>query len=305
MPVTCVAVDLDGTLLTSLGSITARTQHAIRLALGVGIAVVAVTARPMMRCRELLAAGPPFSAYVTHGGALVTDRPDTSEPLLLDGFSADEARHILALVAKIAPDAGLAVDCMGVRLANRLWVDPSFTPTPTTVVADLATCIADPVLSVLVRQPATMQDAIMDALSGDKNQVRLSGPDFFEIQHANIDKASGLGWFMASNNIAWRDVIAVGNDTTDIPMFRVAGYAVAVANAVPGVRTFIDTLIPGNDDDGVAKLLEFLTTIYPYQGQPAHLADYRELITELHAQFDTVLPVVADPAMTAGSNSGV
>ena len=53
-----------------------------------------------------------------------------------------------------------------------------------------------------------------------------------------------------------RKAVAFGDDYNDIEMLRDCGIGVAVANAIPEVKTAADYICDTNDNDGVAKWLE-------------------------------------------------
>lgn len=54
------------------------------------------------------------------------------------------------------------------------------------------------------------------------------------------------------------EVIAFGDELNDVEMLSWAGYAVAIQQAGPAVRGVADRIAPGNDDDGLAQVLEGL-----------------------------------------------
>jgi hydroxymethylpyrimidine pyrophosphatase-like HAD family hydrolase len=53
-------------------------------------------------------------------------------------------------------------------------------------------------------------------------------------------------------------VVAFGDMPNDLPPFAWAGYSFAVANAHPGMLAAADEVVPGNDQDGVARTLNSL-----------------------------------------------
>ena len=55
--------------------------------------------------------------------------------------------------------------------------------------------------------------------------------------------------------IDYTDVIAFGDDTNDIGMLKLAGTAVAVANAIPKIKAIAHHITKSNDEDGVADYL--------------------------------------------------
>ena len=50
--------------------------------------------------------------------------------------------------------------------------------------------------------------------------------------------------------------MAVGDSPNDVDMLKEAGFAVAMDNASPAVKDVVDYVAAGNDDDGVAKVIE-------------------------------------------------
>ena len=68
-----IAIDLDGTLLRSDGSVSARTRSALSGAVEAGIQLVMVTGRPARHVREIDSAGHFGDLAICLNGALVYD----------------------------------------------------------------------------------------------------------------------------------------------------------------------------------------------------------------------------------------
>ena len=56
--------------------------------------------------------------------------------------------------------------------------------------------------------------------------------------------------------ITAEDVVAFGDMPNDVPMLRWAGHGVAMGNAHSEAVAAADEVTAGNDDDGVARVLE-------------------------------------------------
>jgi hydroxymethylpyrimidine pyrophosphatase-like HAD family hydrolase len=56
------------------------------------------------------------------------------------------------------------------------------------------------------------------------------------------------------------EVLAIGDNHNDLTVLAWAGRAAAPANAIPEVLAAVDQVVPSNEDDGVAQLLEGLAT---------------------------------------------
>ena len=71
-------------------------------------------------------------------------------------------------------------------------------------------------------------------------------------------KASTLEMLCAERGVAAEEVVAFGDMPNDLPMLAWAGASYAMAGAHPSVRELADDTAPGNDEDGVAVVLERL-----------------------------------------------
>lgn len=79
---------------------------------------------------------------------------------------------------------------------------------------------------------------------------------FLTILHPEGDKAHALQKVMEYLGRDVADVTVFGDSINDIGMFKLAGTAVAVANALDEVKSVADIILPrSNDEDGVAHYL--------------------------------------------------
>ena len=83
-----------------------------------------------------------------------------------------------------------------------------------------------------------------------------SEPQFLEITPLGVNKGAGLQWLLSHAGIDPHTVIAFGDTPSDIPMIRLAGMGVAMANAPERVKAAADAVALSNEEDGVACLLE-------------------------------------------------
>ena len=80
---------------------------------------------------------------------------------------------------------------------------------------------------------------------------------FLTILHPEGDKAHALQKVMAYLERDVEEVTVFGDSLNDIGMFKLAGTAVAVANALDEVKAVADVVLPHtNDEDAVAKYLQ-------------------------------------------------
>ncbi|MFG1866194.1 HAD family hydrolase [Microbispora bryophytorum] len=104
-----VATDLDGTLLNSLGSVSARTQQALRLASDAGAQIVFVTARPPRSVVPIAEQAGVTGTVICSNGAIVCD-------LATHRFTASYAlapatiRKLTAALAEAVPGVAFAAE---------------------------------------------------------------------------------------------------------------------------------------------------------------------------------------------------
>ena len=73
-----------------------------------------------------------------------------------------------------------------------------------------------------------------------------------------IDKASGLLAAVRTLNLTRDRVIGVGDGENDLDLFKVCGFSVAVANALPEVKQAADWVTDGECGEGVCQICESL-----------------------------------------------
>jgi Cof subfamily protein (haloacid dehalogenase superfamily) len=246
------AIDLDGTLLRSDGTIGERTKRAIR---ETSLDIVLVTARGPMTidviADELGAGG----TAICSNGALVFDlatRTVVRQRLL-------ETEIALRLVHE------LRERLPGIRFAvehERFAHEPGFsawdwTPPPGTRVADVVELLADPATKLVLRHADHETVAIQDLareIVGEGLTVVASGSEAVEVTAAGVNKATAV----AELGVPPEHVIAFGDYPNDIPMLTWAGRGVAMGNAHADVLAIADEVTATNDEDGVALVLERL-----------------------------------------------
>ncbi len=68
----------------------------------------------------------------------------------------------------------------------------------------------------------------------------------------NADKGTALRFVARKLEIPLEQVLAIGDNPNDVPMFEAAGVSVAMGNAPPEVRAAATVVGPTNDNEGVA-----------------------------------------------------
>jgi hydroxymethylpyrimidine pyrophosphatase-like HAD family hydrolase len=103
-----------------------------------------------------------------------------------------------------------------------------------------------------------MMSSVLDVIAGRASVTHSSSFGLLEIAAPGISKATGLAEIADSHGISATEVVAVGDMPNDLPMLAWAGRSYAVSNAHPAVRAAADEVLPSNDEDAVAGLIESL-----------------------------------------------
>ncbi len=258
-PVRLIASDLDGTLLRSDGTISARTRDAIRAAEDRGFAFAFVTARPPRYIDSLAEAAGVTGMAVCSNGAILYD---IARRIVLhhERLAPELARELALAVREALPEIAFAVEH-----GDSLAYDPRFPVFPEDAeprVGHVEAFLDRDLVKLLLHHPEHEADflgRLVRETIGERAQVIHSGgPKIIEIAAAGVSKATGLARLCDELKIDGSEVMAFGDMPNDLPMLRFAGRAVAVANAHPEVLAAADEVAASNDEDGVARRIEAL-----------------------------------------------
>ncbi|HXH96697.1 MAG TPA: Cof-type HAD-IIB family hydrolase [Gaiellaceae bacterium] len=253
------AIDLDGTLLRSDGTVSSRTREAVSHAGEAGVEIVLVSARGPRGVREAAdELGVSGEAICSNGG------------VVLD-LASGAFRRERTLETEVALELvhGLRDRLPGILFAverEAFSHEPGFAawdwqPPKGTRVADAVELLEEAPTKLVLRHADHEVEAIAALarrLAGARASVSLSGEWVVEVSAAGVNKASALAELCEELGVAAADVVAFGDQLNDLPMLAWAGHGVAVANAHPDVIDVADEVTASNDEDGVALVLERL-----------------------------------------------
>ena len=96
-------------------------------------------------------------------------------------------------------------------------------------------------------------------ISENDLDVQLSDSQYaYHINSSGIDKGTGFGIVMERLGIIKSDVIAIGDSSTDIPLFAMADTSIALGNAFSDVKSAATMVVSAKSGDGVIEALDRL-----------------------------------------------
>lgn len=257
-----LALDVDGTLLTADHRITPAVADAVHRAVSQGIEVVLATSRPPRALWPILASLGLVSPalFVASQGALTGSYSRDGVLRVLDRRPMPV--HLARTVVASAGRLGVSVSW----LAGEDWLVPAFDDLIreearivgcAPVVADLPAQLAGPDKILVLAGPGRAD--LPDALALPEGlAAEVSTPTHVEITAAGVDKGVALARLCDRLGIPPAEMLAMGDGPNDLSMLRLAGVAVAPANAHPDVRAIAHHIAPSSDDDAVAWVVDSL-----------------------------------------------
>ena len=266
MSIKVIALDVDGTLMSSRNELLPNTILALQEAADRGIHIVLSTGRMLSECRELLAQLPMIRYAVTCTGAQTIDLRDdstigrkslTAEDLRLlcshlwdldvllqvfddhDGLMHNDAKRLAEAERFCAP---------GLAQAIRRYHAPE---------QDLKAYVA------AYEGPTNKLHMYFATAAGKQTAVaRTKGLPYdfadtcdrdLEIMPLGVDKGLGLRQLTEHLQLDRSEVMAIGDGGNDEGMLRYAVLAVVMGNACDAVKALAHRITDDNDHDGVAN----------------------------------------------------
>ena len=256
-----LAVDLDGTLLTSAKRISPANAEALRAARRQrGVHVVLASARPprsVMPFYEELGLDAPM---INYNGALVYD-PHGRRVLMHLPIPLKTAREIVRLARRLHKEVLVSAEILDRwftdRLDKRYLTETARLFKPNRI-APIGEWLVEPVTKLLLLAPAArlteLQAAIAEAFPHQVSMVQTE-ENLLQVMHVTVSKAQALRCIAGELAVSRQHVMAIGDNANDVGMIQWAGVGVAVGNATPEVKAAAKVLTEANDEDGVAKVV--------------------------------------------------
>ena len=265
-----IALDMDGSLLTTEKHLTPRAKAALSRAAEAGTLIVPATGRFYKGLPAELRSEPYLRYCITINGAHVYDA------LFDRTISAAELPCARALDAMEYLDTqDVIYDCYQ---SDWGWITRKFWDTASEFVPDqyylkMLRSLRNPVDElkthlrkvgrnvqkiIIFTRTDELQDELLQHLPGQFPDmvVTSSARHNIELNAPAANKGTALQALTEALEIPMKQVMAVGDGLNDRSMLEAAGFAVAMGNAHPAIKAIADYVTDDCDHDGAAKAIE-------------------------------------------------
>ncbi len=264
MPFRLLAVDVDGTLSTPGVGVPTDVLDALRDCAAAGVLVVIATGKHPFLIRHIAAAIVPPAPVIACNGAitidLATDRIIAASFIPPDDYLSliKSLRHDRRIQLAVFTDRDIV--CAAPNFASNS-LESIGEPTGR-FLSDLTSLAAEPIFKVLVASPDSSVIQFLrrelTPLWESRFSITTSGRSFLEFMAPGVSKGAALARLAADRRITRDQIVAIGDSENDLSMFAVAGFPVAVANAIPAVLQAARLVVPSAADRGVRYAIDQL-----------------------------------------------
>ncbi|GAB6092884.1 Cof-type HAD-IIB family hydrolase [Furfurilactobacillus curtus] len=258
-----IALDLDGTLLTSDKKISSRNERILKQLHQQGLKIVLCTGRPInaiWHYLEQLELTQPDDYTITFNGALVIQNVGHAE-LFKQGLPKADliplhdycVAHNYPLdvldFEQVWPLSDLRPSYYQQMLnANLTFTHVSFEQLPDADYSKAVMSFDAPVLDEAV--------ANLTQTMNDHYHVVRSQPKILEFLAKDMDKRVGLNALLAHYGWTFDNLMSFGDAENDLGMLKAANIGVVMGNGKPEIKAAGNAVTTSNDADGVAQFLE-------------------------------------------------
>ncbi len=261
-----IAIDIDGTLLTSTGELAPRVRKAIKRVQQLGVHVTLATGRRACRALPWARALELQCPIITHNGGVIVEAStgvvshEHSMDLavsqeLLEKLRNHQIPHMVYSHGELA-DCGLLLAKM--QHSKALFLE--YVDDEVFVVDEIP--VDQPVVKIAVLDyTSSLESKLSDWVGEYENHITQTV--YSSAQYTGIDfvakgcsKASGVAYVANQLRIERCEVLAIGDDVNDQELLEWAGFSVAMLNAPKEIRMIADYVTSSNDEDGVAHVLD-------------------------------------------------
>ena len=259
--------DIDGTILDNNHQVDAHLRDTITELKKESIPFVLASARSphgmFPIAQELNLGANPIACY--NGALIVSGNKEHYQTLIEHGLSKADVKKIVALIKKQFPHISINFYSGGDWIVEEIdqWVQIEADITKESPdIRNFDTLLIDDSIPIhkllLIANAQAIQEffTYLKRVNFEDASFYLSKDNYLEVTSQSVSKENALLEIAKYYDISLSQTMAIGDNYNDIPMLKLAGLGVAMANAPQAVKNEADIETVSNNDNGVSKVIE-------------------------------------------------
>jgi len=254
-----IALDVDGTLMTSERTIADSTRNAIQAARKKGVLVSISSGRPYVGVGPIAKELGLQAPMIAYNGGMIVDA--VNDQILYEcSMKSDDARKVIADAQ--TEDTTLIIwskDKLYVnRIDDRVESYIQISDVVPHLIEDYEALIGQGITKILWIDELDTIEAFRETYRAKYREhlnVVRSLPMFLEFVDKGVSKAEAMKKIGELHGISREEMIAIGDGDNDLEMLEYAGLGIAMGNAHDEVKEKADAVTDSNDEDGIAKAI--------------------------------------------------
>lgn len=258
-----IAVDLDGSLLTSKNNLTDFTKNTLIKASNIGHKVVIITGRDYYAANYIgdLLEFKKYGGLISSSNGSNVYSPRENKTIINHTIDYILAREIISFGKNLGFDLIIYHD--GKILAEKkdtysLEFLANKNNMSVEIISDLEKYLNFSVNKILFTgRPDTIEKNKEKLAKQFENMINPihAMPQFLDLMPKGINKGKSILEIADYYKLDHKDTYAFGDEVNDIEMIKMAGVGVAMGNASDYVKKHSDFITKSNDDDGIAHFV--------------------------------------------------
>lgn len=257
-----VAIDMDGTLLSSSHQISEKNREAIIKAMDKGVKIVLCSGRTinsLLTFTSELGVLGEEEYVVGHNGAAAMRIID-QEYIYENSLTGKEAKEIAAVCDEVNANYTIYTfdEAMTPRDNPHGRYEADLNSMPLKIRHPNTIHDEEKIAKVLIMDDVEVLDSYVGMIKehfDDKYNLVRSLPIYLEIMRKEVNKMSGIMAVANLHGIKESEIITIGDAPNDLEMIEGAGLGIAMGNAQEIIKEASDYITRINDEDGVAYAL--------------------------------------------------
>lgn len=235
--------DLDGTAipLAMEALPSANVINAVKDAKK-SVKVCAATGRSLPHARNILKSLQLNDPCVLSGGTQIVD-PQTERTLWEKRLSEEQVKQVINLLLPYSYAVGFSDEVEGIPAKNKIIQGSERIIYIWAVEEETAFALQKEINQI---------DGVAAHIPGSWTKGRLD----IHVTHNDATKKHALEELVKILDVEKKDILGVGDNDNDLPLFESVGFKVAMGNATENLKSAADFIAPSVDEDGLVEVIK-------------------------------------------------